>query len=123
MVRGGQGGVGSGGEGGEVGDGSGFLGVSWWKRGRRRWCGGVVVVGNGGGDGGENGGGIGGGVGGDGGEGGRPRREARLLGLLPFAGNKEGEEIMKEREKKKGGCIYKGNCLDYNMAIAKIPLK
>jgi len=44
VIRGGQGGVGSGGEGGEVGGGSGFLGVSWWKRGRRRWCGGGVVV-------------------------------------------------------------------------------
>ena len=41
MIRGGQGGVGSGGEGGEVGGENGLIGE---KRGRRRWCGGVMVV-------------------------------------------------------------------------------
>ena len=57
VVDGGHDGVGGGGNGGEVGGENGLFGG---KRGRRRWCGGGVVVGNGGGDGGENGGGVGG---------------------------------------------------------------
>ena len=47
---------------------------------------------------------------------GRPKEGARwLFGLLPFAGNKEGEEeIMKEREECKEGCIYIKGFGDYN---------
>jgi len=81
----------------------GFLRVSWWKRGRKRWCGGVVVVGNGGGDGGENGGGIGGGDGGGNGGDGLPNE-----GHVGFVGccfwwlclleKEEGRKIMIERE-------------------------
>ena len=41
MIRGSQGGVGSGGEDSEVGGENGLFGE---KRGRKRWCGGGVMV-------------------------------------------------------------------------------
>ena len=79
--------------------------VVWWKERKKKvvwWC--CYGCWNGGGDGGEKGGRVGGGnrgemVGGKDGRDGRPWEQGALW-LLPFAGNKEGEEeIMKERER------------------------